>query len=40
VDVILMRWQKLTGKAAVLATDGRTFDQVASERRAARVGVA
>jgi DNA modification methylase len=40
VDVILMRWQKLTGKAAVLATEGRTFDQVSAERSAARVGVA
>jgi DNA modification methylase len=40
VDVILMRWQKLTGKAAVLATEGRTFDQVSAERTAARVGVA
>jgi DNA modification methylase len=40
VDVILMRWQKLTGKAAVLATEGRRFDQVSAERTAARVGVA
>lgn len=38
VDVILMRWQKLTGKAAVLATDGRTFDQVSAERSGAPVG--
>jgi len=32
VDVTILRWQKLTGKAAVLAADGRTFDQVAAVR--------
>lgn len=31
VDVIIRRWQKLTGKAALLS-DGRTFDQVAAQR--------
>ena len=32
VDVIVMRWQELTGKKAVLEADGRTFEQVADER--------
>ncbi|MGI8962422.1 MAG: DNA modification methylase [Bryobacteraceae bacterium] len=32
VDVIVLRWQNLTGKAAVLEVDGRTFDQVRAER--------
>jgi DNA modification methylase len=32
VDVIVLRWQKLTGKAAILEDDGRTFDQIRSER--------
>jgi DNA modification methylase len=32
VDVIVLRWQNLTGKAAVLEDDGRTFDEVRAER--------
>jgi DNA modification methylase len=32
VDVAVERWQSLSGKKAVLEGDGRTFDQVASER--------
>jgi DNA modification methylase len=32
VDVIILRWQNLTGKQAVLETSGQTFDQVAAER--------
>jgi DNA modification methylase len=32
VDVIIRRWQKLTGKTATLESDGRTFEQVAEER--------
>ena len=32
VDVAVKRWQKLTGLTAVLASDGREFDQVAAER--------
>lgn len=32
VDVVVTRWQKLTGKPATLQTDGRTFDQMAAER--------
>jgi DNA modification methylase len=39
VDVVVRRWQKLTGKAAVLETDGRTFDEVAIERGPAQVEV-
>lgn len=33
VDVIITRWQELTGKQAVLEADGRTFEQVAEERQ-------
>jgi DNA modification methylase len=32
VDVIVSRWQERTGKQAVLETDGRSFEQIASER--------
>ena len=32
VDVIVLRWQKLTGKVAILDGDGRTFDQIRRER--------
>jgi DNA modification methylase len=32
VDVIVKRWQTFTGKTAGLAEDGRTFDQVATDR--------
>jgi DNA modification methylase len=32
VDVIVLRWQNLTGKAAVLERDGLTFDEVRAER--------
>ena len=31
-DVIVERWQKVPGKAAMLDGDGRTFDEVAGER--------
>jgi len=34
VDVIVQRWQTLTGKKATLDGDGRTFDENAEERRA------
>jgi len=34
-DVIVLRWQKLTGKPAVLEGDGRTFDQVRRARGSA-----
>jgi len=33
VDVIVQRWQQLDGKKATLEADGRTFDDVATERR-------
>jgi tRNA G10 N-methylase Trm11 len=32
VDVIVLRWQNLTGKTAVLDGDGRVFDEVRGER--------
>jgi hypothetical protein len=35
VDVIVLRWQTLTGKTAVLEGDGRSFDEVRAERTAA-----
>jgi len=33
IDVTVIRWQKFTGRQAVLDGDGRTFDEVAKERR-------
>jgi DNA modification methylase len=33
VDVIIQRWQALTGKKAALEGDSRTFDEIAQERR-------
>ena len=35
VDVIVERWQGFTGKAATLDGDGRSFAEVAAERRPA-----
>ena len=32
VDVIIRRWQQLTGKQAVLEQDSRSFDEVTAER--------
>jgi DNA modification methylase len=32
VDVVIQRWQQLTGKQATLEEDGRTFDEIAQER--------
>jgi len=32
VDVAVRRWQKLTGLAAVLEDDGRSFDEIAIAR--------
>jgi DNA modification methylase len=32
VDVVIERWQQLTGKQASLDGDGRTFDEVKAER--------
>jgi DNA modification methylase len=37
VDVIVHRWQEYTDKQATLYGDGRTFDEVAQERREAPV---
>jgi DNA modification methylase len=37
VDVAVQRWQKLTGQVALLAADGRTFDQIAAERAVVEV---
>jgi DNA modification methylase len=37
VDVTIRRWQKLTGKVAVHASDGRTFAEVAAERAVVEV---
>ena len=36
VDVVVRRWQEFTGKQAVSATDGRTFEQICNERVAGR----
>jgi DNA modification methylase len=33
VDVIVRRWQQITGQQATLADDGRTFDQMESARK-------
>ena len=33
VDVVIQRWQTLSGKKAKLHGDGRTFEQIAEERR-------
>ena len=32
VDVVVARWQSVTGGKATLDGDGRTFDQIAEER--------
>jgi len=36
VDVVVQRWQSLSGKKATLDGDGRTFEELAQERVAAR----
>lgn len=36
VDVIVLRWQNLTGKAATIEGDGRTFTEIAAERTPAK----
>ena len=33
MDVIVQRWQTLSGKKATLDGDGRTFEEIAAERR-------
>jgi DNA modification methylase len=35
IDVILQRWESLSGKNAVLDGDGRTFSAISAERLAA-----
>jgi DNA modification methylase len=35
VDVVIKRWQQLTGKQAVLDGDGRTFEEISAERKLA-----
>jgi DNA modification methylase len=35
IDVIVQRWQTLSGKKAKLEDDGRTFEEIASERKVA-----
>ncbi len=37
VDVIVQRWQSLSGKKAKLDGDGRTFDEIRQERIGAAV---
>jgi DNA modification methylase len=37
IDMAVQRWQKLTGQVAVLAADGRTFDQISAERAVVEV---
>jgi len=33
VDVVVQRWQSLSNKKATLEGDGRTFEEIAEERR-------
>jgi len=40
VDVVIQRWQQLTGKKAALDGDARTFDEIAQERGVSREAVA
>jgi hypothetical protein len=35
VDVVVQRWHGLTGKQARLDGDGRTFEEIAQERKGA-----
>jgi DNA modification methylase len=36
VDVIVQRWETLSGKKAKLDGDGRAFEELAAERKAAK----
>jgi hypothetical protein len=40
VDVAVRRWEKATGKEAVLDGDGRSFAEVAAERSGAELAPA
>ena len=33
VDVVVQRWQSLTNKSGTLDSDGRSFDEIAKERK-------
>ena len=35
-DVIVLRWQTLSGRAATLQGDGRTFMEISTERKASK----
>jgi hypothetical protein len=35
VDVIVQRWQTLSGKKATLEADGRSFEEISAERHQA-----
>jgi DNA modification methylase len=37
IDLVIQRWQKITSQVAVLASDGRSFDQVRAERAVVEV---
>jgi DNA modification methylase len=37
VDVVIQRWTTLSGKSATLEGDGRTFEEIAAERKAVAV---
>jgi DNA modification methylase len=36
IDLVVRRWQKFTGEAAILASASRTFDEITSERMPAK----
>jgi DNA modification methylase len=36
VDVVVQRWQQLTGRRAILDGDGRSFEEIARERSQAK----
>jgi DNA modification methylase len=33
IDVIVKRWQNFSGKEAKLETDGKSFNEIANERK-------
>jgi DNA modification methylase len=35
IDAVVQRWQDLSGKKATLEADGRSFEEIANERRRA-----
>jgi hypothetical protein len=32
VDLVVLRWQEMTGKSAILESTGKTYDEVKIER--------